>query len=167
VRNRASSLRVQPVETRAKTANESVGLCFGSRNACYFARQEATQEPPGVRMRMARQLFGRSGSDNPSAGVAAFGAEIDHPVCFRNQLEIVLDHQDCMSAIHEALEHLDQAPHVGVVQADGRLFENEQIALLGRLPKGTAPSNRSAMGHQLDPLGLAAAERRAGLPSLR
>jgi len=116
---------------------------------------------------MADQLFGCSCGHDPSAGLTAFGSEVDHPVRFSNQLEVMFDHQDRMPAIDQALEHFDQPPHIGAVQANRGFFEDEEIALRGAMGGGRPllqPGQQ--MGYQLDALGLAAAEGRAGLPQL-
>ena len=102
----------------------------------------------------------------------------------------MLDHDDRVPGVHEALQHLHEPPHVRHVQTDGRLLENEQIALDGTpLTPSLSPSDgervafRPGEGRpiqserhllrvfysakqvrdELYPLRLAAAQRRAGL----
>ena len=75
------------------------------------------------------EVFGGAGGDNFAAGVAAFGAEVNHPIGFGDEVEVVFDDEDGMAGIDEALEHLHKAFHIEHVQADGGFFEDEEVAL--------------------------------------
>ena len=65
--------------------------------------------------------------DDLAAGFASLGAEVDHPVCGGDKVEVVLDDQHCVAAPDQALKYPDQAPHVRHVQADCWLLKEEEV----------------------------------------
>jgi hypothetical protein len=69
----------------------------------------------------------------------------------------VLDHDHCVARVGQALQYFEQFLDVGEVQADGRLVEDVERAPGGDLRK---------LGSELDPLRLAARERRRRLAQL-
>src|SRR3982750_816053 len=82
--------------------------------------------------------------DNPAAVVAGAGAEVDDPVGVRHDPLVVLDDDDRLAGVDEPVEQAEQLLDVGEVEADGRLVEDVDAALLGHL------------GGELEPLPLAA-----------
>ena len=100
------------------------------------------------------QGFRRTFGDEFTARVAALGAEVNHPVHALDHFQVVLDHDHRIAGIHQALEHLQQALHVGEMQAGGRLIQDVERAARGALGE---------FGGQLDALGLAAGEGGGGL----
>ena len=86
--------------------------------------------------------------------VAALGAEVDQLVGRLDHVEVVLDHDDGVAVVDQAAEHLEQALDVGEVEAGGRLVEDVE---------GVAGGDLRELGGELDPLGLAAGERRRRL----
>jgi hypothetical protein len=66
----------------------------------------------------------------------------------------VLDYHDAVALIHKAVQHVEQEPHVLEVETRGRFIEDVQ---------GPAGVPFGELGGQLDPLGLAARERRGCL----
>jgi hypothetical protein len=69
--------------------------------------------------------------NDPAAGVAGLGAEIDDPVGLGDQVQVVLDHQDRMAGVDQAVQDADEALDVGHVQADGRLVEDVECRAIG------------------------------------
>ncbi len=59
------------------------------------------QHAAGVRMLAGGDLLGRAGGDDPSAGLAALGPEVDDPVGRLDHLEVVLDHQHRVAGVDE------------------------------------------------------------------
>ena len=98
-----------------------------------------------------------------AAGLAAFRPQVNHPIRLGNQIQIVLDHDDRMPGIHQPLQHLDEPANIRDVQANRRLFENEQIAAGHALELVRFPQAGEQMRDQLHALRLAAAQGRAGL----
>ena len=89
-----------------------------------------------------------------AAALARLGAQVDHPVGRLDDVEVVLDHDDRVAQVDQAVEHVEQLGQVVEVQAGGRLVEQiERLAGVGA----------RQFGGQLDALGLAAGERRRGL----
>ncbi len=75
--------------------------------------------------------------------VPALGAEVNDPIGFGHQLQIVLDDDDGVARIHQALQHLDQPRDVRHVQANGRLLQQEEARSGGRSrPAGPKPVNK-------------------------
>ena len=74
---------------------------------------------------VSRDRFGRSFDDNSSAGFATFRPQINHPIRFSNQIEVVLNHDDRMTGVNKPLKNIDEPLHVGHVQSNRRFFEDE------------------------------------------
>ena len=113
------------------------------------ARYSPVAEPVG-----RRDLLGRALGDDPAAAVAALRPEVDDPVGGLDDVEVVLDDEDRVAAVDQPVEHLEQLLDVGEVEAGRRLVEDVQR------PAGRPPRQ---LGRQLDPLRLAARQRRRRL----
>ena len=103
-----------------------------------------------VRPLRLHDLLGRARGDDPAATAASFGPEVDHPVGTLHDIEVVLHDEHRVARLDEPLEHREQLPHVGHVEAGRWLVEDVEGFAggpLGQLPR------------QLHPLGLAARER--------
>lgn len=100
---------------------------------------------------------------------AGFGAEVDEVVGFGDDIEVVLNDNDRVAVIDEAVEQSDQLGDVGHVQADGRFFDGVEVADTvlaggGLQARGFGTADAAGeLGHQLDALGFAAGETGAGL----
>ena len=99
--------------------------------------------------RVGDEVGGRALEDDPAAVVAGARAEVDDPVGVRHDRLVVLDDDDRLAGVDEPVEQAEQLLDVGEVQAGGRLVEDVDAALLGHV------------GGQLEPLPLAAGQRRA------
>ena len=86
-----------------------------------------------------------------AAVVAGAGAEVDDPVGVRHDRLVVLDDDHRLAGVDEPVEQAEQLLDVGEVEAAGRLVEDVDVALLGHV------------GGQLEPLPLAAGQRRERL----
>src|ERR1043166_7063076 len=129
----------------------------------HFAKKSAS-----VRVFVAGDGFRRAFRNDSSAALAAFGAEINEPIGFGDQVEVMFDHDDGMAGINEPLQNLDQAFHVRHVQSDWRFFEDEEVAFLGAAEVARVLFQAGEkMGDELDALGFAAAEGGAGLAELQ
>ena len=67
--------------------------------------------------------------DDLAAGVAGFGAEVEDPVGFGGDGHVVLDDDDGVAFIDEAVEDVDEALDVFEVEADGGFLDEIEIAL--------------------------------------
>src|ERR1041385_5141815 len=117
-------------------------------------REHRLEELAGGGALDLRDLLGGALGDDLAAGVAAFGAEVDDPVGALDDVEVVLDDDDGVAGVDEALQDAEQVLDVVHVQARRRLVEDVERApgaALGQL------------GGQLDALRLAAAELGRGL----
>ncbi len=82
---------------------------------------------PGVRpLRFPHDILRRSLRHDAAAGVAAFGAEVDDPIRLGNDIQVVLDHDDGVAGIDQAVQHGHELLDVGHVQTDGRLVQHVQ-----------------------------------------
>src|SRR5260370_10914101 len=79
----------------------------GLRDRAVLARgrQDAAQVLPGVTRGVGGDLFGGTRGDDLAAGVAAFGAEVDHPVTGLDHVQVVLDDHDGVTGVHEPPQH--------------------------------------------------------------
>src|SRR6202012_555282 len=59
------------------------------------------------------QFLGCSFEEYPAAAVAAFGAEIDDMIGHLDDVHVVFDHQDGVTAIHQFVKDSDQRADVG------------------------------------------------------
>ena len=99
-------------------------------------------------------LLRRALGDDVAAAVAALGAEVDDVVGVEHDVEVVLDDDDRVAAVDEALQHGEQVAHVLEAEAGGRLVEDVERAAGGAARE---------LGRELDALGLAAGDGRGGL----
>jgi hypothetical protein len=74
-------------------------------------------------------LFGHALRHDFTALITGVGTEINNPVGGFDDVEVVLNDDDGMTGIHEALENLEQHAHVIEVQAGGGLVEEKEGGL--------------------------------------
>ncbi len=98
---------------------------------------------------MRQDVLHRALGDHLAAVLARTGTQVEDPVGREDGLVIVLDDQDGVAQIAQALEGAQQAGVVARVQADGRLIQHIQHA----------HQARADLGGQADALGFAAGER--------
>ena len=92
------------------------------RSWVILSRQDVPQKWRGPAGAVFCYLLRRSGDDDFAAGISSFGTNIDDVIRFRDDTEIMFDHDDCVTVIHEAVQQIQQQFHVGHVQADRRLL---------------------------------------------
>ena len=68
----------------------------------WFRPKLPAEKPPCVRSLALRHILRRALRHDPAAAVAALGAEIDHPVRFRDQIEVVLDYDGRVPGIDDS-----------------------------------------------------------------
>ena len=90
-------------------------------------------EESGVLQRLASvtrstcgNILRRSLRHKPLAFVPGFGTEINHPIGAFDDIEVVLDHDDRVTRVNEALKDFQEHAHVVEVQAGRRLVEEEE-----------------------------------------
>ena len=108
-----------------------------------------------------RDLLRRSLRHELASLIPCARAEIDDPVGGLDHVQVVFHHQNGMSRVDQALEHLQQHPHVFEMQARRGLIEQEQrwTAVSPRVPflrRRTRAHRPGQVPHQLQPLALAA-----------
>ena len=85
------------------------------------------EDPPDKRSRSAfiasGDLFWRPGSNHISTFRPSLRAYINNIIGFSNYIEVVLNHNDGVSIIDEAVQNLDQELYVRHVQTDRGLFQ--------------------------------------------
>src|SRR5258706_7590051 len=108
-----------------------------ARGAEPSAGRDRLQPPPevlpGQRALGPDERRGWPLEDDPPAVVAGAGTEIDHPVSPRDDLEVVLDHDDGPTAIDQPVEQADEVVDVLHVQPGRRLVEDVHLAVAGHL----------------------------------
>src|SRR3954451_18440429 len=87
--------------------------------AGFVAGEDFLQESARVRGVVFGHLFGGAYRYDLTARVAAFGAEVYQPVGCFDDIEVVLDDEDRIAAIGQALEDMLQFLDVGEVQTRG------------------------------------------------
>ena len=65
----------------------------------------------------------RALGDDLATGVAGFGADVEDPVGFGGDGHVVLDDDDGVAFIDEAVEHVDETLDVFEMEADGGFFD--------------------------------------------
>ena len=101
-----------------------------------------------------RHVLGRALGDDQAAARAALGAHVDDPVGVLDDVEVVLDDDDRVALVDQALEDVEQLADVLEVQAGRRLVEDVD---------GAAGGSLLQLGRELDALGLTAGEGRRRL----
>ena len=91
-------------------------------------RREISARP---RLRTCRHFLRSSRNHQLAAVGASLGSEIDDPVRAFDDLDVVLDHEDAVAFVHEALQELQQQRDVVEVQTGGGLVEEKQCFLVG------------------------------------
>ena len=80
---------------------------------------------------------------------ARAGADVDDVVACKHRLLVVLDNDQRVAQIAQALERLEQAGVVALVQADGGFIQNVEHAHQGRADlRGQADALRLAAGER-------------------
>ena len=112
-------------------------------------------------------LFRGAGRNNLAASFAAFRAEVDDPIRFGDQVEVVFDDDDTVTCVYELLQNFYEAFHIGHVKTDGWLFENEEIAFHPLIEEFRLLfESAEQVGNELHALGFTTAESRADLAEL-
>ena len=108
------------------------------------------EKAPGMRGGIGGDLFGGAGGDDLPTLVAAFRAEVNHPVGGLDDIQVVFDDDDGVAVIAQPVQDQQQLFDVVEVQAGGGFIEDVQrvagIAL-------------GQFARKLHPLCLAAGER--------
>src|SRR4051812_2161728 len=115
---------------------------------------ERLQKLAGVRAGRARDLLGRAAGDDLAAVLAALGTHVDDPVGRLDDVQVVLDDDDRVPLVDQAVQDVEQALDVREVQARGRLVEDVERAARGDLRE---------LGRELHALRLATRQRRRRL----
>ncbi len=92
---------------------------------------------------------GATFAHEPAPVFAALGAEVEDPVGVSDHIEIVLDDDDGVAEVGEAMQDFEQLAHIVEVEARGGLIEEIE---------GTACLALGEFAGQLHALGLSAAE---------
>src|SRR5208337_4918843 len=123
--------------------------------------QSSRDDSAGQRPRPGDVLGGSGGDDPAPFGTGAW-AKVDDPVGADHHLGAVLDHDHRMTPIYQGVEGIEQSQHVELVQTRGGLVEDEDRLrdVAGSVERGGRATQEAC---QLEPLGLAAGERRRGL----
>ena len=130
------------------------------------------QRAPGVRRLAFHDLLRRAGRDQPAAGLAALGPEVDDPVGGADDVEVVLDDDQRVARVEQPPERAEQLRDVVEVQARGRLVEQEQRARCRRLGQVTGELEALRLaarqrGHRLAEAQVVEADRRQRLERSR
>ena len=91
--------------------------------------------------------------------MAAFGSKIDNPVRALNDIEMMFDHEDRVSGIHQPLQTIQQALNIGQMQPGRGFIENVQI-----MP---AAAHLAQLGREFDALGLASRKNGGGMAQFK
>jgi hypothetical protein len=75
-----------------------------------------------------RNLLRRPFCDQLATTITTIWPEIDHPIRGLDDIKVVLDHDDAVSAINESVQHLKEALNIGEVQTGGRLIQDVRRA---------------------------------------
>src|SRR6202035_706061 len=130
------------------------GVAGARAGRAALAGQERAEVRPGVAGLDGGDLLGGAGGDDVAAAGAAVGAEVDDVVGGLDDVEVVLDDDDGVPAVHQAAQHAEQLADVLEVQAGGGLVQHVD---------GPAGGPALQFGRELDPLGFPAGQGGRGL----
>ena len=109
-------------------AGKARQACLSSR--CLVQRLGVfAQGPAGVGAWMGGHLRRCAGADHRTAGLPAFGTQINNPVRGADHVQVVFYHHQRVPGGDQPAEGAQQLGDVLEVQARGRLVEQEQLAL--------------------------------------
>ncbi len=114
----------------------------------------AGEEVAGVGAGDGGDLLGGAVGDDAAAAFAAFGAEVEDVVGVADDVEVVLDDDDGVAEVGEAVEDFEELADVVEVEAGGGLVEEVE---------GAAGLALGELAGELHALGFAAGERGGGL----
>src|SRR5438128_822342 len=86
--------------------------------------KQFAQKTAGVRAFVASDLLGTAFSYDFSTAIPSLRAKVEHPISLGDELDIVFDYEHRMAGVHQTLQNLDQALHIGHVQADCGFFQD-------------------------------------------
>ena len=93
--------------------------------------EDGLEKLPGERFGDAYDLLGSSGRNDLAAFIAAFGSEVDDPVRAFDDFQVVLDDDDAVAFLNEAVEDFDEERDIIEVEACRRLVEDQECLLAG------------------------------------
>src|SRR4029077_15697462 len=105
------------------------------------------------RSRSGCDFFGPALGDDEAAIFSAFGAEVDDPVGITNDVQIVLDDDDGVAEVGEAMQYVEQLAYVVKVKAGGGLVQKV---------KGASGLSLGKLASELHALRFATAEGGGG-----
>src|ERR1051326_8999250 len=87
--------------------------------------------------------------------MAALGSQVKNPIRAFDDIEMMLDHQNRMARVHQALQTIQQPLNVRQMQPGGGFVQNVKIM--------AAAPHLSQFGSELDALGFAAGKNGGGM----
>src|ERR1043165_827898 len=87
-------------------------------------RQQGLEVLAGVGGLVGREVVGRAGADDHAAAFATFRAEVDQPVGGLDDVEVVLNYDDRVALVAQAMQDIEELRDVVEVQPGRRLVEN-------------------------------------------
>src|SRR5208283_4746488 len=124
------------------------------RRGCNVEVQKACKSLARIRFFTARNVFGSSLCHDAAATLTTFRSEIDNPVGLFDDIEIVLDDQDRIAEIDQALKNIDELSHIVEMQAGGGFVQNVD---------GAAGLTFRKFASEFDALGFTSGQRGRGL----
>src|SRR5678815_652098 len=82
-----------------------------------LAHEHRRKELPGIAALYLHNILRRAGRDDLAAAVAAFGAQVDHPVGGLDDFEVVLDDDNRVAAFNQFVKDFKQLRNIVEVQA--------------------------------------------------
>ena len=154
----AELVRGAPDRSRRRSRFRFVAL---HRQSSRIGVSHSTSPAPAAASGTARyasavggDLLRRADRNHLAALVPALGPQVDHPVRRLNDIEVVLDDDDGVAVVAEAVQNIEQLLDVVEMEPRGGLVQDVER------PAGVAFAELAA---ELDPLGLAAGERGGAL----
>src|SRR5882672_3599239 len=119
--------------------------------------QNSRQHLPGIRFFHLGNLLGGALRNDAATAFATFGAQIDDPVGLLDYVEVVLDDEDGVAEVGEAVQDVEEFFYIVEVQAGGGLVQNVQ---------GAAGLAARKFAREFDALRFAARKSGGGLAQL-
>ena len=124
--------------------------------------QHYFDERSGDGLLVLGHFFGGSLGDDLAPCGACFGAEVDDVVGFRREVHVVLDDDDCVALVDEAVEDVSETGDVLLVESNGGLFDEIEIRIDGAKVSDLG-STFGQLRDEFEPLCFAAGNSGAGL----
>ena len=110
----------------SRTNNEMLAHSTATKSSLFF--QDSTEIPACMRASIERNFLRCALGHDAPAAAAAFRPQINHPIGFRDDVEIMFDDDDRVANLDQPLQDVNQPLDIGHMETDRRLLQKKQVS---------------------------------------